>query len=412
MPAWRRLGVAVMVVAGLGACGGSNADVMRTSKTLAADDSAPRSAPPAGEAAPASTTAPGAPMAASGQSQSAVGLTAGSTDDNERWDDYLSYRRSFAGLGLRVHDVDVAERHVFRVVDRSGHPVLGAAVTVRPAGGGEPVARLTTYADGRALFFPNATKGQATGYEAEVSAGGASQTVRFDRQATEHKVALDTDAPPRTRLDVLFLVDATGSMQDEIDRLKDNMIAVSQRIAALPAKPDVRFALTAYRDQGDEFVTRTVDFTGDVKGFTDNIAGLRAAGGGDTPEALSAGLRAGLDAGWRGADTVKLVFLVADAPPQMDDPEGADYAAEVVRAAAMGVKVHPIASSGLDDQGEYVFRQLAEITTGRFVFLTYGPDGGPGDSTSMHVDKYAVLSLDSLVVKLVEEELAGSPSGQ
>jgi hypothetical protein len=199
-------------------------------------------------------------------------------------------------------------------------------------------------------------------------------------------------------------------MGDEIDRLKANMTSVAERIAGRPGQDvDVRFGLTAYRDGGDSFVTRTFDLTDDVAEFTTALREVQADGGGDTPEAMSAGLRAALTKpSWRGDGTVKLVFLVADAPPQLEDPEDADYAVEVVRAASIGVKIHPIASSGLDDQGEFVYRQLAQITTGRFVFLTYGADGGPGDSTTHHVDKYAVLSLDSLVVQLVDDELAST----
>ena len=75
-------------------------------------------------------------------------------------------------------------------------------------------------------------------------------------------------------------------------------------------------------------------------------------------------------------------------------------------AAERGITIHPIASSGLDDQGEYVFRQLAQTTGGRFVFLTYGADGEPGDGTTHDVDDYSVLSLDDLVVRIVEDTLA------
>jgi hypothetical protein len=71
-----------------------------------------------------------------------------------------------------------------------------------------------------------------------------------------------------------------------------------------------------------------------------------------------------------------------------------------------GIKIFPLASSGLDDQGEYIFRQLAQISSGKFLFLTYGAGGAPGDETPHHVDDYSVLSLDELVVRLVEEELA------
>jgi hypothetical protein len=78
----------------------------------------------------------------------------------------------------------------------------------------------------------------------------------------------------------------------------------------------------------------------------------------------------------------------------------------MVTAAERGINIFPIASSGLDDQGEYIFRQIALFTQGRFIFLTYGPEGGPGDSTTHHVEDYTVQSLDDLVVRLVEEELA------
>jgi hypothetical protein len=103
---------------------------------------------------------------------------------------------------------------------------------------------------------------------------------------------------------------------------------------------------------------------------------------------------------------VQLIFLVADAPPHLDYAQDYDYADDMVKAAELGIKVFPIASSGLDDQGEYIFRQIALFTQGKFIFLTYGPGGQPGDSTTHQVDDYTVQKLDDLVVRLVEEELA------
>ncbi|NIN63801.1 MAG: VWA domain-containing protein, partial [Anaerolineae bacterium] len=101
-----------------------------------------------------------------------------------------------------------------------------------------------------------------------------------------------------------------------------------------------------------------------------------------------------------------LIVLVADAPPHLDYSQDHDYAVEMVRAAERGIKIFPVASSGLDDQGEYIYRQIALFTQGRFIFLTYGPSGEPGDGTTHHVDEYTVQKLDDLVVRLVEEELA------
>ena len=107
-------------------------------------------------------------------------------------------------------------------------------------------------------------------------------------------------------------------------------------------------------------------------------------------------------------DAVQLVMLVADAPPHLRAP---GYDETLREAAAQGIKVFPIAASGAatDPATEYVFRQIAQFTMARFVFLTYGADGGPtGEHTDHRVEpgSYDVLALDELVVKLVDDELA------
>jgi Mg-chelatase subunit ChlD len=337
--------------------------------------------------------------------RSGSGLRAGSTDDNAAFADYLKYRDDFRRLGITVHDVDVSVRHVVTVVDEDGKPLLGAVVTA-----GQQEVR--TGADGRALLFGNVSG-------ATVSWGDHATGADFGQEGREHRITLPVHQPQdRAKLDVLFLIDTTGSMGDEIDRLKDSVRSVAERISALPAnaggllqpplgQTDLRLGMTLYRDRGDLFITRTFDFTSSVDVFKTALAAVRAGGGGDTPEDLDAGLHEAVTApSWRGNDTVKLVFLIADAPPHLDYQDGADYAADVRAAARRGIKIMPIASSGLDDQGEYVFRQLAQITMGRFTFLTYGADGvSPGDQTDHHVSDYAVLALDDLVVRLVSDEL-------
>jgi hypothetical protein len=172
----------------------------------------------------------------------------------------------------------------------------------------------------------------------------------------------------------------------------------------------VRYGMVTYRDRGDAFVTKTFDFTPEVQDFSGSLSTVSADGGGDTPESLNEALHQAVNGvEWRGGETVQLIFLVADAPPHLDYPQDYDYAVEMDNAARRGIKIFPIASSGLDDQGEYIYRQLAQYTQGRFIFLTYaGPtnSGAPGDVTTHHVDDYSVENLDDLLVRLVEEELA------
>jgi hypothetical protein len=115
---------------------------------------------------------------------------------------------------------------------------------------------------------------------------------------------------------------------------------------------------------------------------------------------------------WRGDGTTRLVVLVGDAPPHLDYG-GVQYDATTAAALAKGIKLHAVGASGLDAQGEAVFRQLAQYTGGRFVFLTYrdgaNPGSGPGSETTHDVRGYSVDTLDKLIVRLVREELARRP---
>jgi len=340
-------------------------------------------------------------------------LTAGEIDDNALFEKYLDYIRSY--YGPPVHAVDVSERHIISVRDAQGLPVLGAHVSA--FANGELVFEGRTTATGQALIHPRALglqAGSAVAVRVEKD-GAVNETGFTSGQAGHHVVQLEhggrADAP--VALDVLFLIDATGSMGDEIDKLKASILEISAQIDALPSRPAVRFGMVTYRDRGDAYVTQAYEFTPDVQAFQADLREVQAGGGGDTPESLNEGLhRAIWDVEWRSGETVRLVFLVADAPPHLDYAQDFDYAQEMVEAVRRGIKIIPIASSGLEDQGEYIFRQLAQVTLGRFVFLTYAeagqPSSGPGTETDHSVapQDYTVDVLDSLIVHLVTEELA------
>jgi hypothetical protein len=358
-------------------------------------------------------------------------LKAGEVDDNAQWDDYLLYRRNFRGP--QVHDRDVSERYVIEVEDAQGNPVLGATVRVFLPGQQQrqEIYSARTYANGQVLFHPRALADipleQVDRFIVEVQQDNLLEQfslTRFEAQATTSfterwTVSLDSlNQVDSLDLDVLFLVDATGSMADEIAKIQNTIFDVAARIDALPGQPNTRYGMVTYRDRGDEFVTRSYEFTPDVGDFHRDLSTVYADGGGDTPESLNEALHDALHGvEWRGGEAVQLIFLIADAPPHLDYLQDYDYAEEMAIAARRGIKIFPIASSGLDDQGEYIFRQIAQYTQGRFIFLTYaGPTNGgaPGEVTTHHVEDYSVNNLDDLLVKLVEEELAyqSSPLAQ
>ena len=363
-----------------------------------------------------------------------IPLNAGEIDDNADWDRYLEYRINFLRrYGNQVIDVDVTGRERIRVVDADGFPVLGAMVQVFVADQqqNQLVAEMRTYATGETLFFPNARQDtrQIDTFLVQVTKGGeqAEFTLRR-REKLVHEVVLGQTRTQQDqdRLDVLFLLDSTSSMTDEIFQLQSNILHISSEIDDLPGDVDVRYGLVAYRDWGNfEYVTRAHDFTPVVAAFQTDLNRVEANSGDnnfDWPEALNESLHLALhDLSWRGEDTVKLVFLVSDARPHLDHPEETHiYTDEMVFAAQQGIKIHPIASSGLEPPGEYIFRQIAQYTMGRFIFLTYesSQPGAPGDlrrdldvgdpdtqSQGAEGD-YSVERLDELVLRLITDELA------
>ena len=382
------------------------------------------SAPDGGSSPIAALPQDSSPTLAAIPASQAAEVKAGDIDDNARWDTYLNYRDGFLGnYSSSVRNVDVGGRRIITVTDAEGLPVEGATVLV--FAGETLVSETQTYADGKTLFFPNARPESANAQSLRVIAQKNDSAVQFTlnpRSQTEPTVMLKAAyaAKQNTPLDVLFLLDATGSMADEIAQLQNNILRISDQVGKLTNQSDIRYGLVAYRDRGDDYVTRVYDFTPDVSAFQANLNTVSADGGGDIPESLNEALHNAVqDVSWRGDDTVKLIFLVADAAPHLDYANDYDYTQEMAIAASKGIKIHPIASSGLKADGEFIFRQIAQYTMGHFLFLTYqqGTSGTAGDTrTDLHVGDpvdpqtqqgdYTVEQLDDLVLQLIKNEMA------
>lgn len=328
-------------------------------------------------------------------------LTAGEVDDNRLWDEYLGYLDG--EFFFDFHEVDVSERYRIRVTDDSGRPIANARVVV--SGDHGDLWEGVTYADGETYFYPLPLSPQSgsASYDVEVELDGQIAFAKFASGSDGVKVVLGERRSwyEGVPLDVLFLVDSTGSMDDEITRIKETLVSISERIDELPSRPDLRFGMVVYRDRGDEYVTRTFSFTRGLRQFMRDVRKVSAEGGGDYPESLNEALHVAVrEMDWRLGVGARLVFMFADAPPHLDYPQDYDYSEEMRVAHRLGIKIYPIASSGLDPQGEYIFRQIAQQTKGRFLFLLYGGD------TPHSVEQYTVNNLDDLVVRLVEEDMA------
>jgi hypothetical protein len=365
---------------------------------------------------PAATSAPAAGSAPEPARPRPMGqeasLRAGEIDDNEAFADYLAYLQRYAGSDVRR--ADVSERYVIRVIDDKQRPVLDARITIYD--GERAIFRGRSFAGGETIFMPRLFDADnATSFRVVAEYGQSQAETTIERGASERvELGLRGAEPDETlRLDLLFLLDTTGSMGDELARIQQTIDGIAARIDAFAPRPDIRYGLVAYKDKGDEYVTRSEPFTVDLVRFRASLADLSAIGGGDTPEAVDEALyEAVVRADWRDEPAVRLIFLVGDAGPHMEATQF-NYLDGAREAVSRGVKIYPIAASSTDAPAEYVFRQLAQQTLASFVFLTYqaGQNGGaPGESTLLEAgtQPYSVERLDDLIVAIVERELAAA----
>jgi hypothetical protein len=235
----------------------------------------------------------------------------------------------------------------------------------------------------------------------------ASGVLPFD--LAEHEAANDEHAQepgPRETLDVGLLIDTTGSMGDEIQYLKTEFLALSNRIKVLHPDADQRWSLVVYRDEGDAYVTRTFDFGSDPAVYQATLAAQQSGGGGDFPEAPEEGLADATELGWRTDDaSARLLFWVADAPHHAS--KAAAMANAIRAAATKRVHVYPVASSGIDELTERSMRSAAQLTGGRYLFLT--DDSGIGNShKEPSVPCYFVTKLDDAMLRMIDIELSGT----
>jgi Mg-chelatase subunit ChlD len=351
------------------------------------------------------------------------------------WDDNANYREFEKWLAtserLPFHRIDVSQRRFVVVQDASGKAVPGCRVTV--VDGAQHRTTLTTAASGRAILFPRAEGLEGDELRATAECGRSTATAAFSvaepdgvvdlklptqrelpaRRAIDSKGESAGVLSARLPIDVAFVLDTTGSMSEEIAAVKSTIRKVSTSLGHEGL--DVRVGLVAFKDRGDEYVTKTYPMTSDLGAFAGEVAQLYAAGGGDTPESVNEGLHVALTRlDWDPSAVGRYAFLVGDAPPHLDYAQDFDYAADVRSAAHRGIQVFTIAASGMDGLGQVVWRQIAQYTNARNLFVLRGGAGpqstGAGDPKSScggTQTRFTSDNLDALVIADIEREIAG-----
>jgi Mg-chelatase subunit ChlD len=180
----------------------------------------------------------------------------------------------------------------------------------------------------------------------------------------------------RPEVEVVFCLDTTGSMSGLIDAAKKKIWAISNQIVSGTPTPKVKVGLLAYRDRGDEYITKIVPLTDDLDSIHSQLMSFRAAGGGDFPESVNQALHESVTKfNWsKNPKTLKIIFLVGDAPPHMDYPDDVKYPETCKLAVKNNIIINTV-QCGNHAQTKDFWMKICRLAEGSYVQID--AKGGP-----------------------------------
>lgn len=348
------------------------------------------------------------PMDGSGGQGVQVGagiVTAGEWCDLDHWDFWSKLPGGLFKPYVEDWGFYTDQRIAVRVVGADGLPACGVRVEVFR----DDVSVWTSRTDnhGRAECWPAL-------YAPQVPAGALSIAIAGQLQEEAPKVtwlqdgtvqvntyAVSSYTEPSFAADIAFIVDATGSMSDELEFLKSDLSDIIGKVMQSQSGMKIRTGAVFYRDEGDEYVTLSSQFNEELSVTRDFISRQSADGGGDFPEAVHTALEASLqELSWSNTARSRIAFMLLDAPAHKSDEIRKSLQNSISAYARAGIKLIPVSASGIDKETEAMLRFFAIGTNATYTFITN--DSGVGnDHIEATVGEYQVEKLNELIIRLI-----------
>lgn len=339
-------------------------------------------------------------------------LTAAEWNDLDNWAFWTGVMNNQEwNSSFEMWKFDTSSRIAIRVKDSAGEPVVNLPVALYQNQSCLWEARTSVKGEANCWFglFP---KDIEPAQDLRLKIGGTLQegepvisTGKEDNPVSWNEYVVSASAPQQTA-DIAFVVDATGSMGDEIAFLKKDLLSILESVRQSQTGVEIRTGTVFYRDKGDDYVTRHSAFTTDFSSTMQFVEKQNASGGGDLPEAVHWALEATLqNLAWNPEARSRLAFLILDAPAHYNQNEVIESIHQSITAFARnGIRIIPVLASTGDKTTEFMCRYFAIVTDGTYVFLT--DDSGVGDShLTPTVGQYTVEKLNDLLVRLITENI-------
>ncbi len=223
----------------------------------------------------------------------------------------------------------------------------------------------------------------------------------FDEGVNEFE--LNSNNSVTNRVELSFIVDATGSMSDELEFLKEDLKDVIQQVENNNSSLKIYTSTVFYRDEEDDYLVKNSGFTQDISTTINFINAQSADGGGDFPEAVHTALHTAItELQWSEEAKTRIAFLLLDAPPHYDQQIVGNIQNSIKEYSEKGIKLIPVTASGIDKETEFLMRFFSVTTNGTYVFIT-GHSGIGGEHLEASVGEYQVEHLNDLMVRLINK---------
>lgn len=303
-------------------------------------------------------------------------ITAGHWKDLDNWNDWLktnedinisSYMKTWGFFPKNLQHIKL------QLSDGQAARHVQATLT---DGTGKDLWTCISDAQGNCYFWSGiyGSKQPMETYQLKLISGQQQQSIRISNAQfnSSTPLTIQFNQSDNKLIEIGFMVDATGSMSDEIRYLQVELIDVISRIKKERPCSEIKTGSVFYRDYTDDYLTRVMPLSANPSNTISFIGDQSANGGGDFPEAVEAALKASIDElGWSNSGSCKILFMILDAPPHQNNEEHKkivrDYAQ---KAAEMGIRLIPVTASGIDKSTEFLMKYLAITTNGEYIYIT------------------------------------------
>jgi len=175
----------------------------------------------------------------------------------------------------------------------------------------------------------------------------------------------------KPRIEVCFVLDTTGSMGGLIEGAKQKIWSIANEMISAQPTPELKLGLIGYRDRGDEYVVKSFSLTDDIDAIYGHLREFQAGGGGDTPESVNEALAEAIHKMPWSTDkkVLKIIFLVGDAPPHMDYPNGPKYPDLCREAAKKDLIINTIQCGDMAET-KPIWQEIAKLSEGSYVGIS------------------------------------------